>query len=382
MMQRHPALHCQAQDSIAIRSFLLSCGVLHTALHATWKSRLPQLGHALLRAWPKVRVATRHQKGVDSTPFYVVDVDGQNELEKHVQNHTMSSPFEVVLLRLKLPVEGIWDCPGGHVSILRLGKDLVYVDSQRWLSAKLLPPESSMQHFLLHGQLPRGGEVFLRFPSSSELQVVFRLTSSDALRSFTASRIPKENDAICNFSFVMIQCYHAFGDGYCFSPIASDLFGIYDALHRKDQEALRGFMCRNDGVADALKVLQGRLEETLLMDCDPNRHSLRGSMWSSWFNGYSSTFTIEGDSLAVLKAVAQRCSVPMNHLLLAIVIAANARASKSDVVEMTLYVPMRDASEAGMVGLFADWRDIRVPIPQGSSIWTVPGMSWPWHWVL
>lgn len=24
-------------------------------------------------------------------------------------------------------------------------------------------------------------------------------------------------------------------------------------------------------------------------------------MWSSWFNGYSSTFTIEGDSLAVLK---------------------------------------------------------------------------------
>ena len=35
------------------------------------------------------------------------------------------SRFEVVLLRLKLPVEGSWDCPGGHVSILRLGKDLV-----------------------------------------------------------------------------------------------------------------------------------------------------------------------------------------------------------------------------------------------------------------
>ena len=33
------------------------------------------------------------RKGVDSTPFYVVDVDGQNELEKHVQNHTMSSPW-------------------------------------------------------------------------------------------------------------------------------------------------------------------------------------------------------------------------------------------------------------------------------------------------
>ena len=33
------------------------------------------------------------------------------------------------------------------------------MDGQRWLSAKLLPPESSMQHFLLHGQLPRGGEV-------------------------------------------------------------------------------------------------------------------------------------------------------------------------------------------------------------------------------
>ncbi|CAE7588482.1 unnamed protein product [Symbiodinium sp. KB8] len=28
---------------------------------------------------------------------------------------------------------------------------------------------------------------------------------------------------------------------------------------------------------------------------------------------------------------------------------------------MTLYVPMRDGLEAGMVGLFADWRDICVP---------------------
>ena len=33
--------------------------------------------------------------------------------------------FEVALVRLTLPVEGVWECQGGHVSILRDGEDLV-----------------------------------------------------------------------------------------------------------------------------------------------------------------------------------------------------------------------------------------------------------------
>merc|ERR1719491_774601 len=37
-----------------------------------------------------------------------------------------------------------------------------------------------------------------------------------------------------------------------------------------------------------------------------------------------------------------------------------ARAGDAEAVEMSLYAPMRDGPEAFMVGLFADWREIRV----------------------
>ncbi|CAL1136463.1 unnamed protein product [Cladocopium goreaui] len=303
---------------------------------------------------------------------------GQNELEKLLQNRTMRPPFEVALLRLTLPVEGVWECQGGHVSILRDGEDLVYVDAHRWVSAKLLPPEDSarMQNFLLRGRLQRGGEVLLRFPTSSEVQVAFRLGPQEAFRTFTANRLPQEKDHLSNFSFVLIQCYHSFGDGFCFSPIASDLFRIYNALDHGDGDPeIHAFVYSNrDGVADAMKVLQKRLEETLMMGSDPSRHSLRGNLWSAWFNGSSHALNVQGDTLAVLKAVAQKYLIPVNYLLLAIVIAANARASRIDAVEMTLYVPMRDGPESSMVGLFADWRDIRVPTPEVDC--TLLGVLW------
>ena len=37
------------------------------------------------------------------------------------------------------------------------------------------------------------------------------------------------------------------------------------------------------------------------MRCDPSRHSLRGNLWSAWFNGSSSSLNVQGDTLAVLK---------------------------------------------------------------------------------
>lgn len=382
LQERHPALRVQPKDPIAIRSFVLSCGALHAALaRASTSSTLRGLGEALRRAWPRVTVpGARTIKEIDTakTPFSVMDVYGQNELEKLLQNRTMRPPFEVALLRLTLPVEGVWECQGGHVSILRDGEDLVYVDAHRWVSAKLLPPEDSarMQNFLLRGRLQRGGEVLLRFPTSSEVQVAFRLGPQEAFRTFTANRLPQEKDHLSNFSFVLIQCYHSFGDGFCFSPIASDLFRIYNALDHGDGDPeIHAFVYSNrDGVADAMKVLQKRLEETLMMGSDPSRHSLRGNLWSAWFNGSSHALNVQGDTLAVLKAVAQKYLIPVNYLLLAIVIAANARASRIDAVEMTLYVPMRDGPESSMVGLFADWRDIRVPTPEVDC--TLLGVLW------
>eukprot|EP00913_Durusdinium_trenchii_P021634 g20329.t1 len=45
----------------------------------------------------------------------------------------------------------------------------------------------------------------------------------------------------------------------------------------------------------------------------------------------------------------------MNYLLLAIVIAAKARASHEMEVDLTLYVPMRDGMEAGALADLKSW---------------------------
>jgi len=55
--------------------------------------------------------------------------------------------------------------------------------------------------------------------------------------------------------------------------------------------------------------------------------------------------------------------VPLDVALLGMLTIAMARADKVDVIELTLYTPMRDGlSDAAGVGLFADWRDLSIGV--------------------
>merc|ERR1712232_1454437 len=60
---------------------------------------------------------------------------------------------------------------------------------------------------------------------------------------------------------------------------------------------------------------------------------------------------------------AQLHHVPLDVTFMALLACAVARADQSEVVEFTVYAPMRDgAAEAMMVGLFVDWRDIAIGV--------------------
>lgn len=211
-----------------------------------------------------------------AVPFAVLEFTGQSELERHLQSrgwHLTKPPFEVTLLQLNVALEGVWDCQGGHISIVRVdGGDLVYVDSQRWQAAVLRAPEDPrspappvMSRPLLAGHLGSAG-VWLRVVAPGEMQVWWQSAPGVEPFTFSASRIPQQYDRLDTISFVMMQCYHAFGDGYCYSPIASDLFDAYEACRAPEPRELP------PARDEALGILQRRLKETLSFQSeDPSR---------------------------------------------------------------------------------------------------------------
>ncbi|CAE7570843.1 tycC [Symbiodinium sp. CCMP2456] len=320
LLERHPSLRAVNIDSMALRGFVLSCASLFAAILGpkTPASLRSAIGALLLRCWPRVAVDVPHVESSKDTavPFAVLEFTGQSELERHLQSrgwHLTKPPFEVTLLQLNVALEGVWDCQGGHISIVRVdGGDLVYVDSQRWQAAVLRAPEDPrsppppvMSRPLLAGRLGSAG-VWLRVVAPGEMQVWWQSAPGVEPFTFSASRIPQHYDRLDTISFVMMQCYHAFGDGYCYSPIASDLFDAYEACRAPEPRELP------PARDEALGILQRRLKETLSFQSeDPSRHSLRGALWGACFNGYSSDVTVEGETLAVFKAVAERYALPM-----------------------------------------------------------------------
>merc|ERR1712149_36500 len=67
--------------------------------------------------------------------------------------------------------------------------------------------------------------------------------------------------------------------------------------------------------------------------------------------------------MAAINCAAVHYHFPLDVVLLALVTLAMARADNIDLVEVTLYAPMRDgAAEAMMVGLFTDWRDLCIGV--------------------
>merc|ERR1719456_1682324 len=79
--------------------------------------------------------------------------------------------------------------------------------------------------------------------------------------------------------------------------------------------------------------------------------------------GYGYTFCFQPGATAALTMASSRYHIPLDVLLLGLVVCSVAAADEADLVDFTLYSPMRDApAEAMMIGLFADWRDLAVRV--------------------
>ena len=368
----HPGLRARNADPIALRNFVRNCASLLMMVMS--KSRLSSLlGGTLLRCWPRVVVAPADGTVGTVGRFQVFQVQGQDDLEHRVQSgwqfHTWQrEPFEIWLLQLSVALEGAWDCDGGQVRVTRNEDgELIYVDSVHLKGQVVLrtpehplspaPPTSFRP--LYSGHLD-GASVWLRISSPGNMQVCLQRTPESEMHTFAVTRLPQPGDPVHKVNFVLFLCLHTIADGYSFSAFAADLFDIYEALAKKTLEM-------PPAKNDELSILESRVKEALFQSDDPMRHSLRGNLWGITCRGYTCGLVIQGRTLLVLKAVAQSYAVPMNHLLLTLVSVAKARASACSEVDLTMYVPMRDGLEAGMAGLFADWRDICVPTALADS---------------
>lgn len=153
---------------------------------------------------------------------------------------------------------------------------------------------------------------------------------------------------------------HAFADGNCYMPLVQDLMALYEAARRGVDASLSvpPMMGRQ-----AFGILQRRLFDTLQCCPNPSRSSLRGSLFRYVGRGYGQSFALLPGAVAALSQVAAHYRVPLDIVFLGLVVCCMARVDRTNLVEFTLYAPMRDgAAEVMMIGLFADWRDIVVSV--------------------
>jgi len=304
-------------------------------------------------------------------PFRVLEVrGGQVALERALQQRRWEfrsgGPFDAALFELVLPIVGVWELEdGGRISIVRhLGK-LVYVDSKWQHAGALVSPQDA--HWpqapagfpaLFAALLSEGRTVWLRWEQAHELRLCYTYGHPAGARWLhrTAFRRLRSGDEEVRIAFLLLQCFHSVADGHCYTPLAGDLLDLYHS-HAEGRAA----ELHLPAVGEAFAVLEQRLFDTLHFHSErPDRHSLRGGIWSFYARGYDYTVTFQSGAATVLSWAAARYALPMDYLLLALVVVAIARASALETVELTMYVPMRDGFEAAAVGLFADWRDVAV----------------------
>jgi len=106
------------------------------------------------------------------------------------------------------------------------------------------------------------------------------------------------------------------------------------------------------------------------LDTCPQQASLRGSLKTIrfWGRGYNHSVGLQRGAGEVLRRAGLRYGTSVDVLLLALTAVAIARAGGKEAVELTLYTSMRDGpGEAGLVGLFADWRTVLVRTDSATS---------------
>jgi hypothetical protein len=203
--------------------------------------------------------------------------------------------------------------------------------------------------------------MWLRWEKADELRVCYVESGSfgatvhhlEAYRA--APRRPRATHEPVAVSFLAIGMLHAWSDGNSYLPLVQDFFAFYEAAQNNVVAPL-------PPLGNPFVDLESRLMDTFMCrTSSPLRVSLRGGIWKHAGRGFGHTIGFEPATMA---AVIQACAcyrLPLDVSLLGLVACAMARADETDVIELTLYAPMRDGvADAMAVGLFADWRDLAI----------------------
>eukprot|EP00930_Biecheleria_cincta_P061276 TRINITY_DN46852_c0_g1_i1.p1 TRINITY_DN46852_c0_g1~~TRINITY_DN46852_c0_g1_i1.p1 ORF type:complete len:916 (+),score=127.99 TRINITY_DN46852_c0_g1_i1:342-2750(+) len=389
LTDRHSALRAELIEPMRYLSLLDYSASIWTLYGSLMNLSSFPLAHKLRRCiswsltktWPRVRCRAREQlyskQYHDSVPFEVVRIDdGQADLEHQLQEsrHSLKLPYVVMVYNMHCHIADVWAYKLGHdhgqFTILRRGAaDLVYIDVHSGEWGPLVSNHSPSWQAPPHGfpslffvPLSNGSVAWLRLERADELRVLYRhgKERSDKHYHMVAFRAAPQRERPCPatvVSFLTICMMHHLGDGNCFMPLSQDLLALYE-----DECSCKASPAPLP-VFNGLEVLQQRLFDTILYRQGPNRASLRGVQFRYRGRGYGHGLAVEPGMTAALMCAAAKYHVPFDITLLALLMCAIARADRTEVVEWTLYVPMRDGmTEASMVGLFADWRDLSMNV--------------------
>lgn len=404
LVERHPSLRAKILDPLHYMSVTYDASVLwsflspfYEACGYRWVLALKRLiGWAFTQAWPRITCCTREEIYGERFPEHKVPLEilktdsfenkpfaGQARLERELKRlkSLLRPPMCLTVYELRCYLVDIWhynqaplhgrfaiipkpswytDDEAKHVYIDIKSREwgpLVATSSSRWET----PPYGFPALFYV--PLSSGACVWIRVESSHELRMCYNEKTEDPIPKnfhFSAYRAAplREKDETYAMStyFLSICMVHAFADGNCYMPLAQDLFSLYDA-------ARSGKHLNLPVLPNPLEALERRLASTMQGDFSPLRTSLRGAMFRYWGGGYGYSFHFPPCATAALSMASSHYRVPLDVLLLGLVVTSLAAADEADLVDFTLYSPMRDGpAEALMIGLFADWRDLAVGV--------------------
>jgi len=220
---------------------------------------------------------------------------------------------------------------------------------------------------LFYVPLNTGAGLWLRLDRADDLRLIYKEAPASArearLRHFSAFRAApgRPRDASgepLTVRYMGITMYHSFADGNSYMPLAQDLLAFYDA-----ERGAQASVPPPIAGPPPFEQLQRRLMDTLLCRPTPFRSSLRGGLFRYKGLGFGYTFGFEPGIVGLLERVAAHYMVPFDVILLGLTVCSMARADRTEIVEFTLYTPMRDGtSESMMIGLFSDWRDMAIGV--------------------
>jgi hypothetical protein len=355
---------------------------------------------------PRIRIVSRGEAFAKFAPqggvplfLKEVEANGQSVFEKNLKRTTgaVKPPMGISLFELHGHFEDVWerapvnDSKGkdewqkakdksrndatGQFTILRVADiadratdGLIYVDLHHKEWGPLVSPASSEWRTppyrfgaIFFVPLSNGGRVWLRLEKREELRIchVAACGWRKHMSAFRAAptRPSREGLPPTIVRFLSVTMFHCFSDGNSYLPLAQDLFDLYEFHRGRAPKPLP------QAPEVPFAVLERRLFDTFYCRSAPSRASLRGSLFRYNGRGYSHGFCFENEGLAVLTAAAERQQLPIDVALLGLVVGSLARADASEVIEYTLYAPMRDgATETSMIGLFSDWRDMSVSV--------------------